>query len=142
VARYPPCPKLTVDAFWVDRGRILLVRRKRDPYAGHWALPGGFVESGETTPDAVMRELREETGLRARPIDIVGVYSDPQRDPRGHSVSVTYRMAGRAGRPTGGDDAAAAAWVDLAELPPLAFDHGDMVADGLRLLAGRARRVR
>jgi 8-oxo-dGTP diphosphatase len=142
VPRYPPCPKLTVDAFWVTRGRLLLVRRKHDPFAGHWALPGGFVEAGESTPAAVMRELHEETGLRAKPVDIVGVYSDPHRDPRGHSVSVTYRMTGRAGTPRGGDDAAEAAWVDLGALPPLAFDHGAMVTDGLRLLAAKHARVR
>jgi 8-oxo-dGTP diphosphatase len=129
--KFPPCPKLTVDALWVARGRLLLVRRARPPFAGHWALPGGFVEAGESTPSAVARELYEETGLRARPRALVGVYSDPKRDPRGPSVSAVYEMAGRAGTPAGGDDAAEAAWVPLADLPPLAFDHGLMVRDFL-----------
>jgi 8-oxo-dGTP diphosphatase len=142
VPRYPPCPKLTVDAFWVDRERLLLVRRKKAPFAGRWALPGGFVEAGESTPTAVARELLEETGLRARPVALVGVYSDPRRDPRGPSVSVAYRMTGRAATPVGGDDAAEAAWVPVQALPSLAFDHDDIAADGFRLLQGRPRPLR
>ncbi|MCI4370683.1 MAG: NUDIX hydrolase, partial [Thermoplasmata archaeon] len=83
MARYPPGPKLTVDAFWVSRGRLLLVLRAREPFRGTWALPGGFVEAAESVEDAVVRELREETGLRARTVGLVGVYSQPGRDPRG-----------------------------------------------------------
>jgi 8-oxo-dGTP diphosphatase len=131
VPRFPPCPKLTVDAIWIAGGRVLLVRRRNAPFRGRWALPGGFVEAGESTPDAVARELREETGLRARAVELVGVYSDPHRDPRGPSVSVVYRMRGRAGRPRGGDDAEDAAWVPLRPRPALAFDHGLMLQDFL-----------
>jgi 8-oxo-dGTP diphosphatase len=138
MARYPPGPKLTVDAFWVDRGRLLLVRRGRPPFRGRWALPGGFVDAGETTEAAVVRELLEETGLRARPRGLVGVYSDPRRDPRGPTVSATYRMVGRGREPQAGDDAGEARWFSVARLPPLAFDHDRIVADGLSL--GRARR--
>jgi 8-oxo-dGTP diphosphatase len=128
---YPPGPKLTVDAFYLNRGRVLLVRRARPPFRGQWALPGGFVEFGESTEAAVERELREETGLRATAENIVGVYSEPGRDPRGPTVSVVYRMRGRGGVPTGGDDAAAAAWFPLHRIPTLGFDHSRIVREAL-----------
>lgn len=141
MSRYPACPKLTVDAFWVSRGRLLLIRRAREPFRGRWALPGGFVEAGETTEAAVLRELEEETGLTARVSALLGVYSDPKRDPRGPTVSVVYRVGGRPSEPQGRDDAAEARWHPTRSLPPLAFDHAKIVADGLRVRrnAGRAR---
>ena len=126
--RYPG-PSLAVDAVWIARGRLLLIRRGRPPFRGAWALPGGFVEIGETVEHAVVRELREETGRSARVDRLIGVYSDPMRDPRKHTVSVVFAMRGRPGRPRGGDDAAEAAWHPLAGLPPLAFDHARIVAD-------------
>jgi len=122
-------PALTVDAVWFRRGTILLVRRGRPPFKGHWALPGGFVEFRETVESAVTRELSEETGLRARPIRLVGVYSGPDRDPRGPTTSVVFRMRGRGGPPRGGDDAAVAAWVPLHQARSLAFDHDQIVRD-------------
>jgi 8-oxo-dGTP diphosphatase len=131
VTRRYPGPSLAVDAVWVRRDRVLLVRRGRPPFRGSWALPGGFVEIGETVERAVQRELKEETGLRARPVGLVGVYSDPHRDPRKHTVSVVFRMRGPAGRPRGGDDAASAAWVPLRPFPELAFDHGRILRDAL-----------
>ncbi len=131
-------PALCVDAVWVQRGKILLVRRAHPPFQGRWALPGGFVELRETVEEAVTRELREETGLSARPWKIVGVYSGPDRDPRKPSTSVAFLMRGRPGRPKGGDDAAAAEWVLLPDAQPLAFDHARIVRDGVRL----ARRLR
>ena len=69
---------------------MLLIRRKHDPYAGCYALPGGFVEIGETVEAACRREAREETGIEVGELRLVGVYSDPSRDPRGHTVSVAY----------------------------------------------------
>jgi len=129
----PRGPSLTVDAVWISRGRILLVRRGRPPFAGRWALPGGFVEAGETVEAAVVRELREETGLRARPSGLIGVYSDPARDPRRPTVSVVFRMVGTVRRPIGGDDAASAAWRPVAEARGLAFDHDRIVADAVRI---------
>jgi 8-oxo-dGTP diphosphatase len=134
-------PALAVDAVWIRSGRVLLVRRGREPFRGSWALPGGFVELRETVEEAVVREVREETGLRARPVRIVGVYSGPDRDPRKPTTSVAFLMRGRGGTPVGGDDAASASWVPLSEARPLAFDHATILSDARRLLHGHARRL-
>jgi len=136
----PPGPALTVDAVWIDRDRILLVQRGRPPFRGRWALPGGFVEMDETVEAAVARELHEETGLRARPRAIVGVYSGPHRDPRGSTTTVAFLMTGRSGAPKGGDDASTAAWVPLAEAHGLAFDHDDIVRDARRWYGRRFKK--
>lgn len=127
-------PALAVDAVWIRAGKILLVRRGRPPFLGMRALPGGFVELEETVEEAVVRELKEETGLRARPWHLVGVYSGPDRDPRKPTTSVVFLMRGRGGRPRGGDDAAGAEWVPIAARGRLAFDHSVIVRDALRLL--------
>lgn len=138
--RPPRGPALTTDAVWIDRGRVLLVRRGRPPFLGRWALPGGFVEPTETVEAAVARELHEETGLRGKPVAIVGVYSGPDRDPRKPTATVAYLILGRPGLPRPGDDAAGAAWVPLREARPLAFDHGRILGDARRLLQVRAGR--
>jgi 8-oxo-dGTP diphosphatase len=132
----PTCyenPALTVDAVWINRNKILLVRRGKAPFRGMWALPGGFVEQRETVEEAVVRELKEETGLVARPWKLVGVYSGPNRDPRKPTTSVAFLIRGRAELPRGGDDAASAAWVPLSEARPLAFDHERILRDARRL---------
>jgi 8-oxo-dGTP diphosphatase len=126
-------PVLTADAIWIARGRVLLVRRARAPFRGHWALPGGFVELRETVEEAVVRELREETGLTARVDRLVGVYSGPDRDPRKPTTSVAFLMRGRLRTPRPADDAAEAAWRPLGDARGLAFDHDRMVADARRL---------
>lgn len=125
-------PWLTVDALVVRDGKILLVRRGRPPFEGMHALPGGFVEAGETVEQAVVREVREETGLQTTVAGIAGVYSDPHRDPRGHTVSVVFELRSRMGAPKGMDDAAEAGFFPLDSLPPLAFDHDKVVADYLK----------
>ncbi|MDE1820408.1 MAG: NUDIX hydrolase [Euryarchaeota archaeon] len=125
-------PALTVDGLLFARGRILLVQRGRPPWKGRWALPGGFVEIGETCERAVAREFQEETSVHVRPTGLVGVYSDPGRDPRGHMVTVAFRVARVGGTPLGGDDAAEARWFSLAHLPPLAADHARIIRDALR----------
>lgn len=127
-------PALTVDAVWIRAGRILLVRRAAPPFRGAWALPGGFVELRETVEEALVRELREETGLTGRPLKIVGVYSGPDRDPRKPTTTVAFLVRGRGGTPVGHDDAASAAWVPLSQAHPLAFDHERIVADARRML--------
>ncbi|MDD3398305.1 MAG: NUDIX hydrolase [Candidatus Methanomethylophilaceae archaeon] len=124
-------PVLTVDGLLVEDGRLVLVRRGREPFAGLHALPGGFVEWGESTEDAVRREMREETGLQTEVTSLMGVYSDPGRDPRGHTVSVVYVLKRTGGKLEAGDDADEAAWFHLQSLPPLAFDHGQIVSDYL-----------
>lgn len=138
--RRPVTPKLTADCVCIDpRGRVLLVRRANPPFAGSYALPGGFVDVGETVEDACRRELAEETGLEARKLELVGVYSDPHRDPRGHTVSVVFLARMRsAALPRAGDDAAAAEWVANWRRETLAFDHARILGDAMRL-ARRAR---
>lgn len=132
-------PALVVDGVVVRRGRVLLVRRGHPPWKDRWALPGGFVEIGETCEAAVQREVAEETGLSARVVALVGVYSKPRRDPRAHIVSIAYVLAPSRGTVRGGDDARAAAWWPLDRLPRLAADHRTIIADARRGLAGRGR---
>jgi 8-oxo-dGTP diphosphatase len=135
-------PALTVDAVWIRRDRVLLVRRANPPFQGQWAFPGGFVELRETVEAAVTRELREETGLRARPVGLVGVYSGPDRDPRKPTTTVAFRMSGRGGRPRGSDDAAEANWVRLSDVGALAFDHQRILRDALAQRRRARRRTR
>lgn len=121
----PRTPALTVDCVIFDpQGRVLLIRRKNEPFKGAYALPGGFVDLGETVEAACRREVREETGLQVEDLVLVGVYSDPDRDPRGHTVSVAFmtRLPSET-PPVAGDDAAAAEWVADWRGDALAFDH-------------------
>lgn len=128
-------PRLTVDSLTCDMaGRVLLIRRGRPPFEGRWALPGGFVEYGETTEETCVRETREETGLGVEIEGLVGVYSRPDRDPRGHTVSVVYRCRAVDGDIEGGDDAAEARWFAPNELGGIsfAFDHAEIVDAHIR----------
>jgi 8-oxo-dGTP diphosphatase len=110
-------------------GQIVLVRRKNPPYG--WALPGGFVDRGETVEQAACREALEETSLRVDLIRQFHVYSDPSRDPRGHTVSVVF-VGSAEGEPVGADDAAEAKGFARNRLPAgLAFDHGRILEDYL-----------
>lgn len=125
-------PALTVDCVVFDAsGRLLLIRRRDPPYAGHYALPGGFVDPGETVEAAALRELREETGLTGRIVKLIGVYSAPGRDPRGHTVSVAFLVEAD-GVPRAGDDAAEAAFVAAWWAEALAFDHALIAADAAK----------
>jgi 8-oxo-dGTP diphosphatase len=134
-------PMLTVDvvalALAVPVPRLLLVQRGNPPFAGSWALPGGFVEEGERVADAAPRELAEETGLRAGALELLGVYDTPGRDPRGWTVSVVY-LAKLPGERTvaGADDASDARWFALDSLPDLAFDHAQIVRDAIVRVRG------
>ena len=123
----PETPLLTVDAvIELPDGRIVLIERQNEPSG--WALPGGFVDIGETVEAAVWREAREETGLDIELHGVLGVYSDPGRDPRGHTASVVF-VATAEGEPRGGDDAGDAQAFALSQLPPLAFDHAVILDD-------------
>ena len=118
----------TVDLIIRLGGGIVLVRRKHPPLG--WALPGGFVDAGETLEAAAAREALEETGLVVRLGRQFHTYSDPARDPRRHTISTVF-IADADGDPCGGDDAAEARVFAAGELPPLAFDHAQILADYL-----------
>ncbi|OYT59518.1 ADP-ribose pyrophosphatase [Thermoplasmatales archaeon ex4484_30] len=128
-------PRLTVDGVIIKDKKILLIRRKNEPFKGKWALPGGFVDYGERVEDAVIREIKEETGLDTKIARLLGVYSDPERDPRGHTVSIAYLLSPKEGVPEGGDDALEARFFDINELPSLAFDHDKIIKDALHMLS-------
>jgi 8-oxo-dGTP diphosphatase len=117
-----------VDVVIPSEDGIVLIRRASDPFEGRWALPGGFVEVGETIEAAAAREAAEETGLA---VELVGLYSDPDRDPRGHNVSVAFLA-----RVVGGDLIAATDATEVAVIDPdsveLAFDHRSIIADAMR----------
>jgi 8-oxo-dGTP diphosphatase len=144
-----PRPAVTVDAILLSLEaaglEVLLIERGHAPFAGAWALPGGFVDQDEALDLAVRRELEEETGLRVATLEQIGAYGDPGRDPRGHTVGVAFlcalpreetRTSLRAG-----DDARRAEFHPLDALPPLAFDHDRMIRDALVRLSteGRSR---
>ena len=132
----PKTPALTVDCVICDaQGRVLLIRRKNEPFKGAFALPGGFVDLGETVEAGSRREVREETGLEVRDLRLIGVYSDPARDPRGHTVSAAFlAKLPAAANPTAGDDAASAEWVGDWRAHPLAFDHAQILEDAEKIL--------
>lgn len=127
-----PRPMLTADCVVFNAvGEVLLIRRGNEPYRGCWALPGGFMEMDETIEHCAVRELQEETGLQVEEDDLlmIGVYSRLGRDPRGRTVTVAYsvHLEGCCDA-RGGDDAAEARWFPLTALPPLAFDHAEIIA--------------
>ena len=124
-------PVLTTDGIVLIDDRLVLIKRGHEPGKGSWALPGGIVEYGETTERCVEREIEEETGLRTKILDLIGVYSDQSRDPRGHFISVLYHLKKIDGDLKGGDDADKANLFSIDQLPVLAFDHAQMIRDFL-----------
>lgn len=138
-----PRPMVTADCVVVrHRAEVLLVRRGNEPYRGCWALPGGFMEMDEPIEHCAVRELNEETGLTVAEdnLRLIGIYSAPGRDPRGRTVTGAYLVTiddkcERVGdEPRAGDDAAEVRWWPLLELPPLAFDHAEIIAAAKKLL--------
>jgi 8-oxo-dGTP diphosphatase len=132
----PITPKLTVDAVVLANDGVVLIKRKNPPFEGMWALPGGFVDVGETTEAACIREVEEETGLLVEIVRLLGVYSEPSRDPRGHSVSAVYIV-----KPVGGELRADTDAADVRIFPDpsaleLGFDHKRILMD-----AGMIKRV-
>lgn len=120
-------PFPTVDIIIEISGGIVLIERRNEPYG--WALPGGFVDYGETLENAAIREAGEETSLAIDNLRLLGCYSDPARDPRLHAISTVYVAQG-AGVPLAGDDAANLAIFSISSLPEmLCFDHGKILAD-------------
>ena len=120
-------PYPTVDVIVEIDGKVLLIRRKNPPYG--WALPGGFIEYGESAEEAAVREIREETGIRITGLRQFRCYSDPGRDPRFHTITVVFGATSTE-TPVAGDDAAETGLFDPDHLPsPLAFDHGIILHD-------------
>jgi 8-oxo-dGTP diphosphatase len=133
----PKTPALTTDCVIFDNtDRVLLIRRMNEPFKGSYALPGGFVDIGETVEAACRREVQEEVGIEVGDLSLVGVYSDPKRDPRGHTVSVAYlALLPRVIAPHAGSDAEGAEWVADWQKRALAFDHAQILDDAERLAA-------
>lgn len=127
----PRNPFPTVDIIIEMQDQSIVLIKRKNPPPG-WALPGGFIDYGESAEAAAWREAREETGLEVELVEQFHVYSDPERDPRHHTLSVVF--IGRAtGKPRGADDAAEARGFDPDELPEqMAFDHRQIVSDYLR----------
>lgn len=118
------------DALLIENGRILLIRRANEPFKGRWAIPGGRIEENESAEDCLRREMKEETGLDVEPVKLIGIYSDPKRDPRG-IIAAAYLVKRVGGMPKAGSDASAFAWFGPGKLPPLAADHAKIISDAL-----------
>jgi 8-oxo-dGTP diphosphatase len=126
-------PFLTVDCVVFHENAVVLIRRAHEPFTGWFALPGGFVEVGETVEDACRRETLEETGLVVEDLRLIGVYSDPARDPRRHTVSVAFLGRADISRLQAGDDASSAELVADWQHAEIAFDHKRILRDAWRL---------
>lgn len=124
-------PALTVDTIIIEDNKVILIKRLNNPFKDHWAIPGGFVEYGEKVEDAAVREAKEETGLDIELTKLVGVYSDPDRDPRGHTVTVAFLSKIIGGTLKSDSDAKDAKFIDISELKnmKLAFDHNEILKD-------------
>ncbi len=136
-------PALTVDivvATLEARPRVLLIQRRNEPFAGSWAMPGGFVEENERLHEAAQRELREETGLVLDQLEQLYTSGEPRRDPRGWTVSVVYlaQVHPQTLQPVAADDARAVCWYPLDDLPSLAFDHAVLLARARARLLDRS----
>lgn len=131
-----PRPAVTADCVVMTKEvvpQVLLIERGADPFKGCWAFPGGFMNMDETTEQCVIRELEEETGMRATDLHQIGAYSKVDRDPRGRTITVAYLVI--VDHPiavTGQDDAAKAQWWPIDALPPLAFDHEEIMREAIR----------
>lgn len=133
----PATPTVTVDMVLFRQHRrapqVLLIQRMKPPYQGQWALPGGKLDTGESCEQAALRELQEETGLTGVALHQFHTFSDPQRDTRGHYISVAfYGEVSTTAEARAGDDASAAIWYDIDQLPALAFDHREIIHEALR----------
>ncbi len=120
---------MAVDIIIRSHGGVVLVRRKNEPFRGEWAIPGGFVEYGETVEEAAAREALEETGIVVRLERLLGVYSAPDRDPRGHTVSVCFLARKAGGRMRAASDAAEVSLFRSIPWEELAFDHAQILKD-------------
>ena len=124
-------PRIAVDAIILMGDCVVLVKRRNPPFQGHYALPGGFVEIGEFLGEAVVREVREETGLDVQVERLLGVYDDPKRDPRGHVISIVFICKVVGGKLKAGSDAKDVNCVPVNEIRKikLAFNHAKILTD-------------
>ena len=133
-----PRASVTADAvLFAERDgqmHVLLIQRGNDPYKGYWAFPGGFLNMDETVARCAERELEEETGIVLTGMQLSGIYSNVERDPRGRVITAAYAAMTTMPEATASDDAAAAKWWPLNELPPLAFDHDKILADAKKVM--------
>jgi 8-oxo-dGTP diphosphatase len=133
-----PRPAVTTDCIIIrgkDPQEILLIERKHEPFMGKWALPGGFVESDEDLLEGAIRELSEETNLADVSLQQFRTYGKPSRDPRGRTISVVYHGYHENNENAkAGDDAAKVRWFSIHSLPPLAFDHAEILDDFFRVM--------
>jgi 8-oxo-dGTP diphosphatase len=139
--QYRSSPVLAVDAVIYDsENGVVFVRRRHSPFQGYWALPGGIVEHGETVESALIREVKEETGLDVELQELVGVFSDPSRDPRGHVVSIVFHAVLLGGTLQANSDALDVKWFST---PPkqLAFDHQIILDASRAFLRGEDRKT-
>lgn len=132
-----PRPAVTADVVAITKEndpKVLLIQRKFDPYKGCWAFPGGFMDMDETTEQCAIRELNEETGLVYSSMTQIGAYSKVDRDPRGRTLTVAYlAIVNKPLLVNAQDDAAKAEWFSINNLPPLAFDHDEIMVDAIKL---------
>lgn len=129
----PDLHRVAVDLVIVHAGKVLLIRRRYEPFKDTWCLPGGHVDEGEQVEDAALREAKEETGITIELDRIIGVYDAPGRDPRGPVISIAHSAHPTADdlEPEAATDAREAAWFPLDDLPTLGFDHAQILADFL-----------
>lgn len=130
-------PSLTADIFiFDDNFNFILIKRRNDPFKNCWALPGGFVEYGESVENAAIREAKEETSIDVEIIDLVNVYSEPDRDPRGHTITVAYTAKGNFNDRKAEDDACDIAIFSAEKLDEIkiAFDHKKIINDCLKIV--------
>ena len=132
-----PRPAVTADCIVIakeEEPKVLLIQRANEPFKGCWAFPGGFMEIDETTEECAIRELEEETGLRLNSMVQVGAYSNVDRDPRGRTITIAYlAITDEPLSVIAQDDAAKVEWFPINDLPSLAFDHDEIMADAITL---------
>ena len=136
-----PHPAVTADCIVFNQENdtisVLLIKRKNEPYKACWAFPGGFVNIDESAEDAAIRELKEETELEVSRVEQLKAYSNPDRDPRERVITIAFIAESHIKDVKGGDDAKEARWFDISNLPPLAFDHEQILNDAIERLRGK-----
>jgi len=124
------CPILTVDGIFLEKGKVLLIKRMRFPFVGFWVLPGGHVEYGERVEEAIKREMKEELGVLVKIKKLFGVYSNPKRDPRYHTVSLVYLLEKDKGKIRLNRESSKFKYFSLKNLPKkIGFDHREILND-------------